>query len=232
MGRRVTQKLHEIALASADLILRNNPLFPVFFFFATTPGDNGSNARLDMIRKFCEQRPQNGYVTDKRLEFYPELMAAADFNLMTSLTEPHGGCFDGGGPAIPICRAQDGPPAQFPAFEPVGIAAKLNEMWHGRRSAAGWTTREELSKSTDEKVSDLSEILERAPWVDNATTRSMSHGFAATIIHAVNIQRNAPHAFASITREALRIQIRRSWLVNYGAMFSHIAGATIRRPLS
>ena len=66
---------------------------------------------------------------------------------------------------------------------------------------------------------------------DNATTRAMVATLKQTLLKAVAIHQTQPAVFAALTREVLQIQLRRSWEINYGGMFSHIAAATVRRPI-
>jgi glycosyltransferase involved in cell wall biosynthesis len=142
MGRRVTQKMIEVAVESARRTLAVNPAFPALWFFATVAGDQHSDQRLDSIARLCADHPESATFTDGRIEYYDALLAAADLILMPSITEPHGGCFQAA--VVPIVSARDGLAAQVPAHQATGLAAELNRRWHGNRPAAGWCVREEL----------------------------------------------------------------------------------------
>ena len=228
MGRRVTQKLPEIVVKSLRQTLQEDPR--LFVFFATTPaGDAASDVRLGQIKALVGEYPSNACWTDGRISFYDDLLLAADYTVMWSLSEPHGGCMQG--LVVPIIRSIDGLAAQCPALEPEGIAAKLNARWHGRKRPAGLAAREEPDIGEQQTIEDLREILKKAPDVDNATTRAMVATLKQTLLKAVAIHQTQPAVFAALTREVLQIQLRRSWEINYGGMFSHIAAATVRRPI-
>ncbi len=230
MGRRSSQKLHEVSVASAQIALRRSPDLPAFWFFTTLSGDGGSDARLEHIRTLCGQFPQNADFSDGRIDFFNELLAAADFNLMPSLYEPYGGCFQGS--AVPIIRSIDGLAVQVPGYEPTGAAAKLHRMWHGGRPGAGWSVREDLNGSDNVAAAHLREIVETEFPVDNPTIRALNEIFARTVTRAVLNQAKEPEKFASLVLEGLRIQEARSWEFNYGGMLSNIAGGMMRRSLA
>jgi hypothetical protein len=229
MGRRVAQKLHEAGVSSARALLREDPAFPAFWFFATVSGDATSSQRLEEIIRFCAEFPNNAACSDGRLPFFDDLFSAADFNLMSSMTEPHGGCFQAA--AVPIVRAIDGLAAQVPGFKPTGRAALLNRMWHGSRFPAGWSVREDTAESEDATAQELWQLATGRPDTTNPTFRRMIEALAKGIRQAVQIWRTEPTIFAQITREVLRAQIGRSWEITYGSMFSQVAAATLRRPL-
>jgi hypothetical protein len=229
MGRRVAQKLHEVGIASARALLRQDPAFPAFWFFATVPGDQTSSRRLDEIASFCAEFPENAAYSDGRLPYFSDLFSSADFNFMSSITEPHGGCFQAA--VVPIVRAIDGLAAQVCGFQPTGRAAFLNQMWHGSRAPAGWSVREDAAASDDVTAEELWQLVDGHATNENPTFRRMTEAFANATRHAVHIWRTQPDVFAEITREALHAQIGRSWEINYGGMFSHIAAANVRRPL-
>ncbi|MFA5262260.1 MAG: glycogen/starch synthase [Opitutaceae bacterium] len=228
MGRRVTQKLPEIVVESVRQALKEDPR--LFVVFATTPaGDAASDIRLEQIAVLVRESPSHTYYTDGRIPFYDALMLAADYAVMWSLSEPHGGCMQG--PVVPIVRSIDGLAAQCPALEPTGIASGLNARWHGKKRPAGLAAREEPQLTEQQTVEDLEEIIRSAPNADNATTRAMVATLKQTLLKAVVIHQTQPAVFAELTREVLQIQLRRSWEINYGGMFSHIAAAAVRRPI-
>lgn len=229
MGRRVAQKLHEVGISSARALLQRDPSFPAFWFFATVPGDQTSSQRLEEILNFCSEFPENAAFSDGRLSYFSDLFSAADFNFMPSITEPHGGCFQAA--VVPIVRAIDGLAAQVCGFQPTGQAALLNRMWHGSRPASGWTAREDAAISDDLTAEELWGLVAGRPTMENPAFRRMTEAFANVTWQAVQIWQNQPDVFAEITREALITQIGRSWEINYGGMFSHIAAANVRRPL-
>jgi glycogen synthase len=230
MGRRSPQKLHEVAVSSARILLHRTQNAPVFWLFATVPGDAGSDARLEMIRKFCADVPTHAAYTDKSIPFFNDLLMAADFNLMPSLYEPHGGCFQAA--AVPVVRAIDGLAAQVPGYLPTGVAAALSQRWHQGVPAAGWTVREEPQQSAEQAATDIRQILSNDTPADNLTIQELSSRFADVLNHALNVRERQPEIFAAIVRETLRSQKQRSWEINYGGMFSHIAAAQLRRPLA
>jgi glycogen synthase len=227
MGRRATQKMIEVAIESAREILLAQPAFPALWFFATVPGDQHSDQRLEAIAALCTDFPESATFTDGRIDYYDALLAAADLILMPSITEPHGGCFQS--TVVPVVSARDGLAAQVPAYEPNGVAAELNRRWHASRPAAGWCLREETPSTKGELVADLRQLLSGPPERGNATFQAMVRAFAAGVRQAVTVWRDQPKMFARLAREVLWIQRSRSWEINYGSMFSHIAAAQVRR---
>lgn len=230
MGRRVTQKMIEVAVESARRTLATNPTFPALWFFATVPGDQHSDQRLESIARLCADHPESAAFSDGRIDYYDALLAAADLILMPSITEPHGGCFQAA--VVPVVSARDGLAAQVPAYQASGLAAKLNHRWHGNRPAAGWCVREELPMNGELALAELRQLLAGPPSQDNLTFHLMVEAFKASIEQAVGIWRDEPRTFAQLVREVLRIQKHRSWEMNYGSMFSHIAAAQVRRSLA
>ena len=128
MGRRVSQKLHEVITEGVRAVLTAaSRAAPV-----RRPRHGarriGRPARLERIQHLARDFPDHVACTNGRLEYYETLMRAADYNAMTSLYEPHGGAFEGA--VVPIVRLVDGLARQVNALEPTGRAATFNAIWH------------------------------------------------------------------------------------------------------
>ena len=110
MGRRSSQKLHDVVVEAVRDGLHHEPSLPLFVFFATTHSDEGSPARLDRIKRLCDEFPENCGWSDGRVPFFSQLMASGSFNVMCSLWAPHEAAFEA--TIVPIARAVDGLAAQ------------------------------------------------------------------------------------------------------------------------
>lgn len=230
MGRRVSQKQHDLVVESLRTLLKRNPAFPVLAVFSTVHGDKGSPARLERITALAEEFPGNIVSIDGRVEFYGELMAAADYNCMPSLYEPHGGAYEG--TVIPLARAVDGLAEQICGLSPKGNAAAVNAVWHAEKeSPSGFLFREDLM---DEEVieEDLQELLAVSPSPDNRLFQAMRDALSATLRNAVQIRMNKQDIYAGLVRAALERQEDTSWLVHLGGVFALVEEAGIRRSLS
>jgi glycogen synthase len=224
MGRRVAQKQHDVLVESLAALLRNNPALPLFVVFATVPGDDGSESRLRRMVALAERYPRQVVCFEKRIPFYSELMAAADFNCMPSLWEPHGGAF--AGTVIPIARAVDGLAEQICAYRPAGEAARINRLWHhGEEAPTGFLFRESV-----ESAEDLDALLRVSPSPDNAMFRAMCDALTDTLLAAVEVRLNEPLQYAALVEAALGRQLDQSWLLNLGGMLSLIEQARSQRP--
>jgi hypothetical protein len=225
MGRRSSQKLHDIVAEAVRLALTREPDLPLFVFFATTHSDFGSFARLERIRQLCEEFPQNTGWSDGRISYYPHLMKAGSYNVLCSLWEPHGGAFES--TIVPIARAVDGLAAQINPLERQGLAGQLADLWHSPKALpSGLTFREEPS---DTYADDLRELLERSPAPPNTTSRRMAQALASTLSHAVHIRHHRPLDYARMVLGAIRQQAQRDWLVNFGGMLALVELAGLRR---
>ena len=93
MGRRSSQKMHEVVAEGVRDALRRDPSLPLFVFFATTHSDATSAVRLERIKELCTEFPNNAGWSDGRVPYFAQLMSAGSYNLLCSLWEPHGGAF-------------------------------------------------------------------------------------------------------------------------------------------
>jgi glycogen synthase len=239
MGRRVAQKQHDVLVESVRAILTKDPAFPLLVIFATVHGDAGSFARLTRIQKLAADYPSNVLCEDGQLSYYKELMAAADFNCMPSLYEPHGGAFEG--TVVPIARAVDGLAEQICGLEPTGIAATLNAHWHlGAEPPSGLLFRETEVPSGHLFVRDeqgirqtreeqLSALLEVSPSPDNTLFRAMRDSLTEVLTTAVRIRLDQPDLYARLALAALTKQQGTSWYINLGGMLALIEEARVRR---
>lgn len=226
MGRRGSQKQHDVFVESVRDILTEDPLFPILAFFATTPGDAGGVSRLDRMKALQEKFPENVIVTDKRLAYYRELMAAADYNCMPSLYEPHGGAYEG--IVIPIARAVDGLAEQICALRPQGIAVAFNNLWHSAgEQPTGFLFREDHTAS----VPDLAALLEQSPSPHNQTFRMMVDALKAVLTQAVQIRQEEFDQYAALVMATIEKQLGQSWLINLGGMLALIEEARHVRTL-
>jgi hypothetical protein len=225
MGRRSSQKLHDVVVEAVRDMLRREPQSPFFVFFATTHSDAGSAARLQRIQELCAEFPRNAGWSDGRIPYFPQLMAAGSFNLLCSLWEPHGGAFEA--TIVPLARAVDGLAAQVVPLVRAGRAGEMADLWHAAAAApSGLTFREE---PPDSYIPDLRELLELSPSPPNATFRRMAEALAATLGLAVEIRLRQPQQFARMVMGAVRQQAARSWLVNFGGMAALVEAARARR---
>ncbi len=225
MGRRSSQKLHDVVAEAVRLALQRSPELPLFVFFATTHSDAGSHARLERIQRLVDEFPDHAGWSDGRIDFFPQLMQAGSYNILCSLWEPHGGAFEA--TIVPIARAIDGLAAQINPLNRDGRAGRIADQWHAETSLpSGLTFREEPSETY---ADDLRELLEVSPAPPNTTSRRLAQALASTLIHAVEIRRDRPLEYARMVLGALRQQMRRSWLINFGGMLSLIESAGARR---
>lgn len=225
MGRRVSQKGHDVAVQAVRSLLRSTPKLPILFFFATTHGDDTSTARLQRIVQLAAEFPNNVMYSDGHLSFYNELMAAAEFNIMPSLGEPHGGAFQGC--VIPVARAIDGLVVQICGYDPKGPAAVLNRFWHPPSAMCnGWIWRETALTDENRGVAEVKELLLKdTPSSENETFKRMAQSLAETLAEAINLRLEAPTAFARIALGALRAQSSRSWEMNLGGVLTLVDAA-------
>ena len=151
MGRRASQKLHDVITEGVRILLKQRQDLPLFVVFAIVPGETADRARLERIQYLARDFPDHVIYTNGRLDYYETLMQAADYNAMTSLYEPHGGAFEGA--VVPIVRLIDGLARQVNVLEPTGCASPLNAIWHEPWDApSGLGFRE---PSTPTEVDDL-----------------------------------------------------------------------------
>ncbi len=231
MGRRVAQKQHDLLVESARQILTQDPSFPLLVIFSTMHGDLGSPARFERMKMLQRSFPGNVVVTDGRLSYYAALMAAADFNAMPSLYEPHGGAFEG--TVVPIARAIDGLAEQICALRPVGQAAKINALWHSKdESPSGLLFREAESRDQAQLESDLHELLSVSPSPDNQAFKDMCAALTATLLEAVELRQHQPETYARLVLAALAKQEGWSWQQNLQAMLDLITAARLKRPIA
>lgn len=243
MGRRVAQKQHDVLVESVRAILTADPALPLLVIFATVHGDAGSPARLARIQKLAADYPLNVLCEDGQLSYYKELMAAADFNCMPSLYEPHGGAFEG--TVVPIARAVDGLAEQICGFEPSGVAATLNARWHLRAEPpSGLLFREAEAPSgylfgRDERGNEqgipqtreeqLRALLDVSPSPDNSLFRAMRDSLTETLTTAVRIRLDQQDLYARLVLATLTKQQGTSWYTNLGGMLALIEEARLRR---
>jgi hypothetical protein len=230
MGRRVSQKLHEVFVESVRQLLGEPPGLPLLAIFATTHGDAGSGARLARIRGLADAFPENVAWSDGRLPYYRALMNAVDYNCMCSLMEPHGGAFCG--TVVPLARAIDGLAAQICAFRPTGPAAPLNALWHPPgEPACGLTFREE-APAGPQTERDLAELLTLSPAPANPTFVRMQGELSAALRLAVDVRQKQPDVYARLVLAALRKQRAHSWEQVLGQVRTLVDAARTRRRLA
>ncbi len=242
MGRRVSQKQHDVLVESLRTILTADRSFPILAVFATVHGDAGSHARLKRIQTLAAEYPSNVICEDGQLQYYKELMAAADFNCMPSLYEPHGGAFEG--TVVPIARAVDGLAEQICGLAPVGAAALFNARWHlAREAPAGFLFREpegtkgflfRQSKEPEEQslADQLKALLEESPSPDNSAFRAMRDSLTEVLRRAVTVRLDRRDEYARLVLAALDKQEGTSWLVNLGGMLALVEQARSVRSLA
>jgi hypothetical protein len=225
MGRRSSQKLHEVVADGVRDALRQNPKLPLFVFFATTHSDATSPSRLERIKELCNEYPENAGWSDGRVPYFAQLMSAGSYNLLCSLWEPHGGAFES--TIVPVARAVDGLAEQIVPLFRAGRAGEMADRWHAANAApSGLTFREE---APDSYISDLRELLEKSPMPRNYTARRMAESLSATLRQAIDIRVNHPDQYARMVFGSLRQQSLRSWLINLGGMQSLVESAKARR---
>ncbi len=227
MGRRVSQKLHEVITEGVRALLRQRRDLPLFVVLATVSGESADRTRLERIQYLARDFPSHVFYTNGRLDYYETLMRAADYNAMTSLYEPHGGAFEGA--VVPIVRLVDGLARQVNALEPTGRAVPLNAIWHEPwEPPCGLGFRE---PSTPTEVDDLRSLLTGTFTPDNLTFRAMVASFAEILATAVAIRRDRPQVYARLVHGVLRAQMGRDWLIQLGGILALVDKARLRRPL-
>jgi len=227
MGRRVSQKLHEVISEGVRSLLKKHRDLPLSVVLATVPGESADRARLERIQYLARDFPDQVICTNGRLDYYETLMRAADYNAMTSLYEPHGGAFEGA--VVPIVRLVDGLARQVNALGPTGRAVSLNAIWHDPwELPSGLGFRE---SRTPTEVDDLRGLLSGTFAPDNPTFRAMVASFAEILETAVTIRRDSPEVYARLVLGALRAQMDRDWLIQLGGILALVDEARLRRPL-
>ena len=227
MGRRVSQKLHEVITEGVRAVLTQRRELPLFVVLATVPGESADRLRLERIQHLARDFPDHVACTNGRLEYYETLMRAADYNAMTSLYEPHGGAFEGA--VVPIVRLVDGLARQVNALEPTGRAVTMNAIWHEPwELPSGLGFRE---PSTPTEVDDLRGLLTGTFTPENLTFRAMVASFAEVLATAVALRRDRPQVYARLVQGALRAQMGRDWLIHLGGILALVDEARGRRPL-
>lgn len=225
MGRRSSQKLHDVLVKSVWELLAQDKTLPLFVFFATTGGDPLSGIIQERIKALRNEFSDNVFFTVCHLPYYKTLATAAHYNCMPSLYEPHGGAFEG--IVVPIARAVDGLAEQIHAYEPEPSVKSFDERWHyPGEPPTGFLFREDL----DEIPDDLSE-LERDPSTSNDTSTSMVKALSATLMRAIHVWQNDKETYAKLVLNCLEKQGKQSWFTNMGGMLSLIEEARIKRPL-
>jgi glycogen synthase len=228
MGRRVAQKQHDVLVESTRAILHSDSATPLLTLFTTVKGDEGSEARLARVRALETEFPGNVICQDGRIDYFQALMAAADFNCMPSLYEPHGGAFDG--LVVPIARAVDGLAEQICALRPdLSVMPPMYERWHAAgESPTGFLFREDPALAT---AGGCRELLESSPSPDNSLFRGMVAALRATLNDAVKLRQSDFPAYARLVAAGLDKQQELSWAVNLGGVLALIEVARLSRPI-
>lgn len=228
MGRRVAQKQHDLVVESARQLLSQDPDLPLFIYFATTHGDEGSPARLERIRQLEEEFPGNVAWVNERLRYFEILMKAADYNCMSSLYEPHGGVYEG--TVVPIARAVDGLAEQVCGLEPQGEAAKMNALWHNQNeSPAGFLFREPAHTEEERLIHDLRELLSMSPSPENDLFLAMRDALSETLLKAIRLRLKHPAKYAKLVCAAIEKQESTSWEEHLKRMMMLVEEARRRR---
>lgn len=230
MGRRVAQKLHDVMVESTRQLLRKDKNLPIFVVFTTVHGDAGSPARLERMQTLAKEFPNNVACLDGRLQYFSEMMRAADYNCMPSLYEPHGGAYEG--TVIPIARAIDGLAEQICALEPKGEAARMNALWHPANEAPGGLLFREGGKPTAGRVKDLAALLSESPSPNNKLFKEMTAALSEALLQAVDLRVKQPEKYAELVLAAIEKQQGASWEVNLGGMLALIEEARLRRKIT
>ena len=184
MGRRAAQKQHDVLVESVHEILRGDPSFPILVVLATTHED-GAQPKLERMQALVSEFKTNVVCLDGRLPYYSELMAAADFNSMPSLYEPHGGAYDG--TVIPIARAVDGLAEQICPLDPSDDVRKLSDVWHSRgEEPAGFLFRESPTCSGS-ITRDLGDLLSVSPSPTNDLFSEMRGALGSVLQRAYDV---------------------------------------------
>jgi len=214
MGRRVSQKQHDVFVECLREILTKVKDFPVLAVFATVHGDDSTSpAILARIKALEAEFPSSVVCEDGRLDYYKELMAAADFNCMPSLYEPHGGAYEG--TVIPIARAVDGLAEQICGYKPLGVAKSMNDRWHGGEQPTGFLFREEATAG-ESTAEQLKALLQGSPF--SCVFRAMRDSLAAVLREAVDLRLKHEDEYARLVGAALKKQEGTSWEQNLKEM--------------
>lgn len=230
MGRRVSQKLHDVLIESTRQILTRDADFPLFVVFATKRGDAASEMRLTRIKQLQKDFPANIAWTDGQLEFYGTLMQAADYNCMPSLYEPHGGAYEG--TVIPIARAIDGLAEQICGLNPKGEAAKMNRLWHKKNDPpTGFLFREPPASDPEQLTADLKDLLGANPSTETALFKLMQNALSEVLVEAVRLRVDQPERYAAMVVAAIEKQKSTSWEENLNGMLALIAKARKKRKI-
>jgi glycosyltransferase involved in cell wall biosynthesis len=188
MGRASSQKLFDVVVTAFGNILENDPDFPLFIVFAVSDGDERGEERRRKVQLFCEKHPFNS-ICAGRIDWFNDLMNAADLNFMASLFEPFGGAFAGA--ALPVVRGVDG----------------LLQVADG---VTGWVVREPQLSSWEIDLTELQSGQAWAPF-ENPTFLAMVESFASGMRNAVNLHRADSSRFAIMVGNAIRFQLGRDW---------------------
>jgi len=229
MGRRSSQKLHDVVVESVRELLVRDRSLPIFVYFATTHGDEGSPARLELIKELCAQFPHNTAWSNGLIPYFSQLMAAASYNILCSLWAPHEGAFQG--TIVPVARAIDGLAAQVCPLQATGEAARLAALWHSPGKTPSGITFREAAGDEESTVWDLKGLLTQSPSPKNGTFWRMAGALTESLRQAVEIRRNQPLVYGRLVLGALEEQLRRSWQVNLGGMLSLMDEARGKRAL-
>jgi len=231
MGRRVSQKQHDLVVESTRHLLNKDKKFPLFVVFATMHGDDGSPARLERMQALQAEFKHNVVCLDGRIPFYETLMQAADYNCMPSLYEPHGGAFEG--TVIPIARAVDGLAEQICGFNPRGQAAVMNKRWHtSAEKPPGILFREADATIQTQLTADLAELLSVSPSPNNDTFKAMQDSLSEALIEAVNLRIKDEEKYAEMVLAAIEKQENTSWDENLKGLLALVEEARTRRDLA
>jgi glycogen synthase len=227
MGRLAAQKLHDVIAEGVRLLLRQNRELPLSVCFPVVSGESADGSRLERIGSLVREFPDRVCCTEGRIEYFATLMRSADYNVMTSLYEPHGGAFEG--TVVPIVRLIDGLARQVNALEPTGRGVAINATWHDPwELSSGLGFRE---PSTQTEVDDLRALLSGSFAPENPTFRAMVRSFAEVLSTAVSIRRDRPEVYAGLVQGALRAQMERNWLIPLGGILALVEEARLRRRL-
>lgn len=227
MGRRSSQKLHEVVACAAEACLKMACAANVLFVFATTDGDPGADDRLARLSDLARKAPDFVISIDGRIDYYADLLAVADFNVMCSLWEPFGSAYEG--LAVPIARAVDGLAAQVSGRDPVGAAAALQSKWHPGEPATGYLFREDELEDPVEQERQLQALLTQSPSPENLLFRRMVAALTATLVQAVAWKEADLSGWAQLVGRALDQQMAWSWKENFAMQLALMRDAMNRR---
>ncbi len=226
MGRRSSQKLHDVVAAAVRALLRESPALPVYVFFATTHSDAGSPARLRRVQELCAEFPANAGWSDGRVAYYPQLMAAGSFNVLCSLWAPHEAAFQS--TIVPVARAVEGLAAQVCPPTRVGVAGRLADRWHAPGAAPNGLTFREDPGEPDADAADLRALLEESPAPRNGLSERLTAALAAALREAVALRLTDPHGYGRLVSGAVRTQQARDWHATIGGVFALVEAARTR----